>query len=114
MSLKGIFIEQSTGSRAYTAPSGFVGISLEYPTGIRFIRVTDFRGNPIAGCLVTVQNSGGDYSQTTDALGNAAVEIDVSGTKTILLKKDKTNGSFTYTYASELPSRTVIFQPPLL
>lgn len=114
MSLTGILIEQSTGQRSYTFPSGFRGISLEYPSGIRFIKVTDYRGTPLAGCLVTVENVGGDYSQTTDALGNAALEIDVAGTVTIRLLKNKTNKVISYTYASEGLTRTVVLQPPLL
>lgn len=114
MSFTGILVEQSTGSRAYTYPSGFRGISLEYPSGIRFIKVTDYRGTPLVGCLVTVENAGGDYTQATDALGNAAVEIDVAGTVTIRLQKDKTNRSFSYTYASESITKVVVLQPRLL
>ena len=114
MSFTGILIEQSTGSRAYTYPSGFRGISLEYPSGIRFIKVTDYRGNPLSGVAVTVQNAGGDYTNTTDLTGIAAVEIDVAGTVTILLQKNKTNGSLSYTYASEGLNKEVVLQPRLL
>lgn len=114
MSFAGISVEQSTGARSYTSPFGFRGISLEYPSGLRFIKITDFRGNPVSGVTVTVQDTGGDYTQTTDSLGIAAVEIDIAGTLTILLQKNKTSASFSYTYASESLTRTVVFMPRLL
>lgn len=114
MAFEGIFIEQPQGPRSLVFPVGFKGIALEYPSGLRFIRVTDFRGIPISGCLVTVQNTSGDYSAITDSLGIAAVEIDVSGTKTILLLKNKTRSSFSYTFSSESITKTVILQPRLL
>lgn len=114
MAFEGVFIEPLSGSRPFTDPLGFRGLAIEYPTGLRFIKVTDFRGFPISDVLVTVQNTGGDYSALTDSLGIAAVQIDVSGTKTIKLKQNKTNKSFSYTYASEGLTNTVVLQPRLL
>lgn len=92
----------------------FEGLLVAFKETVRFIKVTDFRGTPIEGCSVTVQNTAGDYTQTTDSLGIAAVEIDVAGTKTIRLRKDKTNKSITYTYASESLTKTIVLQPRLL
>ena len=110
----GILIEQSSGASVYTFPFGFRGIILEYPTGIRFIKVTDYRGTPLQEATVIVHNSGGDYEQVTDELGIAAVEIDVAGTVTIDLKKNLTNKAISYTYSSESLTKNVILQPRLL
>jgi hypothetical protein len=112
--MKAIEVLIPSGQRTYTFPFGLRSIISTYPTNIRFIKVTDYRGIPLAGCLVTVENSGADYSQTTDSLGNAAVEIDVVGTVTIRLQKDKTRKSISYTYAGESLTKTVILQPPLM
>lgn len=114
MSFLGIVTEKSKGVRSYIYPFGFRGFTLEYPAGNRFIKVTDYRGTPISGCVVTVLNTGGNYSETTDLLGIANVQIDVAGTKTIKILKDKTNKSFSYTYASEVLTRVVVIQPPLM
>lgn len=114
MSFKGIITDQSTGQRSFTAPLGFRGITLEYPLGLRFIKVTDFRGTPISGAVVTVKNTAADYIQTTNETGIAAVEVDISGTKTVLLKKDKTNLSITFTFSTDPLTKVIVLQPRLL
>lgn len=103
------------GATGYKRPAvAFEGFIIEWSTVIRFIRITDYRGIPVSGVTVTVQNTGGDYSAVTNSDGLAPVEIDIAGTKTILLNQHKTNNSFSYTYASESLTRTVVFMPRLM
>jgi hypothetical protein len=107
-----VFTEGASGFRRF--PVGFEGFTLEFSEQNRFIQVTDFRGNPLAGAQVTVQNTGGDFTQFTDILGIASVVVDVSGTKTVLLKKDKTNLSSTFTYSTDPLTKVIVLQPRLL
>ena len=93
---------------------GFEGIILSVLDTDRFLKITDFRGNPVNGAVVTVQNTGGDFTTISDSTGFAMVQVDIAGTKTIRLQKNKTSASFTYTYASESLTRTVVFMPRLL
>lgn len=105
----------TTGISGWKRPAlAFEGFLIEWPTNFRFLIITDFRGNPVTGVTVTVQNTGGDYTAVTDTLGIAPVQIDIAGTKTIRLSQNKTFSSFSYTYASESLTRTVVFLPRLL
>lgn len=95
-------------------PLGFRGILYTYSETERFIKITDFRKRPINGVKVTAQNSGGAVAAITGLDGIAALEIDQSGSISILIEKDKTFKSISYTYASESLVKEVILQPRLL
>lgn len=105
----------SAGATGFKRPAvAFEGLIIAFKSTDRFIKITDFRGNPVTGVTVTVENTGGDFSAVTDALGTAAVQVDTTGTKTIRLAQNKTFSSFSYTYASESLTKTVVFMPRLL
>ena len=92
----------------------FKGIIISYDTDVRLIKVTDWRGSPLENCLVTVQNSGGDFIANTDDSGIASVEVDVAGSVNVICQKNLTNKSITYTYASEGYTKTIVLQPPIM
>lgn len=111
MSLKGISIEQPTGRRVFTNPVGLRGISFETPSNIRLIKVVDFRGNPFPNAKVTIHNSGGDFVVFTNQNGLAEILPDTVGTVLFDVEQYKTiQTGFSYTYASELPTKTVKIQ----
>lgn len=93
---------------------GFNGLIFSIQESDRFIKISDFRGNPIAGASVKVKNIAGDQDYTTDSNGFCMIFPDTTGTKTIEIQKNKTSKSVSYTYASERLSKTVILQPPLM
>jgi hypothetical protein len=86
-SFSGIVQEQSVGRRAYTFPSGFRGIIQEIPTTLRFIKVTDFKGVPLANVEVKVNNPGGVLFSTTNQEGQAEIFPDAATAITIDLKQ---------------------------
>lgn len=95
-------------------PVGFEGILITYSDSERFIKVTDYRGNPLVGVLVTAQNSGGNISGITGENGIVALEIDTTGSVPIKLEKEKTFKNLSYIHASEPSLKEVVLQPPLL
>jgi hypothetical protein len=114
MGVNKLILESPNGVRPNTFAFGFRGLLIEYSTGVRFIKVTDFRGNPLSGAVVTVENSGGDYSQTTDLLGFAELQIDLTGTKVVKILKNKTNLTTSFTYSTDPITKTVIIQPRIV
>ena len=56
--------------------TGTTGFYLEYLPAERFLKITDFRGIPLANCEITVKNIGGDYIITTDETGVAFINVD--------------------------------------
>lgn len=86
-SLAGIVQEQSVGRRAYTFPAGFRGIIQEIPTTVRSIKVTDYKGVPLANVQVKVNNSGGALITMTDQDGQAEILPDVATVITVDLKQ---------------------------
>lgn len=103
-----------TNSPASKSPTGFEGFILAYSDVERFFKITDYRGNPLKNVTVIAQNTGGDVSAITGSNGIVALEIDVSGTITIVLEKEKTFKNLSYEYASEPTLKEIILQPPLL
>jgi ribosome recycling factor len=110
MGMDALILEQSTGQRSFTFPRGFRSIVIQFNDNVKFIRVTDFRGNPIVNVKVTV----GTYESTTDIDGIAEVEISGSGTLNVLLENNKTFKNYDYVIATEPLTRTYIFQPTLM
>lgn len=86
-SFSGILQERSSGPRPYTRPWGFRGIVQEYVDGIRFIKVTDFKGVPLTNVSVTVHNTGGDSITMTNQDGVAEIVPDVATALLIDLKQ---------------------------
>ena len=82
----GIVQEQGSGRRAYTSPWGFRGIVQEFPDDVRFIRVTDFKGVPLANVAVTVNNTV-PVTTITNQDGIAEIVPDVASDITIDLKQ---------------------------
>jgi len=99
---------------AKKASVGFKGFCFAYGNNERFIKVTDYRGNPLEGVLVTAQNTGGPTSDLTNASGIVALIIDSAGTTEVNLEKEKTFKNYDYTHSSEPLTQTIILQPPLL
>ena len=86
-SFAGIAHEQSTGRRPYTAPTGFRAIIQEYPTNLRFIKVTDYKGVPLANVAVKVNNTGGSVTTFTNADGVAEIVPEVGVNITVDLQQ---------------------------
>lgn len=86
-SFAGIVHEQSAVRRPYTAPTGFRAIIQEYPTNLRFIKVTDYKGVPLANVAVKVNNIGGSVTTFTNSDGIAEIVPDVATNITIDLKQ---------------------------
>ena len=62
--------------------SGFTGIILSYDPNARFVKVEDFRGNPLANTQVRVNNTV-PTTYTTDSNGIAEIFIDTGATVTV-------------------------------
>lgn len=106
-----VYIESNPYPREPTAFEGFV---FSFSPAERFIKVTDFRGRPLSGAVVTAKNLAGDVSDTTGEDGIAAVAIQPSGTTEIVILKEKTFRTYSYTFASEASLITLILQPRIL
>jgi hypothetical protein len=95
-------------------PLGFEALFITYLDAERFIKITDFRGRPLAGVTVTAQNVGGAVSDITGENGIAALEIDAAGTTNIVVSKNKAFRNYSYVYASEASIINLVIQPRLL
>jgi hypothetical protein len=95
-------------------PTAFEGFVFSFDPSERFIKVTDFRGRPLSGAVVTAKNLAGDVSDTTGEDGIATVAIQPSGTTEIVILKEKTFRTYSYTFASEDSLITLILQPRIL
>lgn len=101
--------ENSVGRRSFTNPTGFRGISQELATNVRFIRVTDFKGIPLLGVFVTVNNTGGSVTTITDSNGLAEIIPDVATNITINLRQYSMNeNGITYNTTTSPLVRTII------
>jgi hypothetical protein len=105
----GISQELSSGRRPYTFPTGFRAIIQEFPDSLRFIKVTDYKGVPLSNVQVTVNNTGGSVTTTTDQDGNAEIIPDLSTPITIDLKQYSMElNSISYNTDTDPEVRTII------
>lgn len=105
---KGIVQEQSSGRRAYTFPWGFRGIVQEFPDDVRFIKVTDFKGVPLANVAVTVNNTV-PVTTITNQDGIAEIVPDVGSDITIdLLQYSMGLTGVPYNTTTAAPTTTII------